>query len=433
MPRLGGSSQRSYLLEDMNSLGTRAVTTMSSPSSDRESFGGVYVHQTLGSSSSLSPPSSSGQANRSVSLGSDSSSHSYSTPSARSRTFSTPTAVRSRSDSSNHSEGSLRRRARLFDNNSPVLPRNISPTSSPTYTAQSSSPTLRRHSEPRRLGHLIQCIVVFLIFCLVWDSHRKVELATEQLLRYQKEESHLILQMDRVESRARALREKIKTIKEEEAKEAEANSVEPALKTLRLQRELAHLEQEDQMIADQLKALTRRIQKSARESTVKMYGEGTLHVDLQLDFPRGKPGIVTLEMSDETPHAVWVWLQQLIRHDWDDSMFRWKLDHVILATPARLSSQNYKLEFIEENKELNHQVYSVGLSQREDGGVNFYVNLLDNGPYHTNDVCIGKVVGGFDTLKALLRVPVHKETNHLDPAVSIRSTTVRALPNTEEK
>lgn len=299
-----------------------------------------------------------------------------------------------------------------------------------------SSPALRRSpssSKPRRLGHLVQCVVVCIIFCLVWDSHRKVELATEQLLRYQKEESHLILQMDRVETRAKDLRASIKSIKDDEAKMAEANSVEPALKTLRLQQELAHLEHEDSLIANELKTLQGRIQKSARESIIKMYGEGTVRVDLQINLSGGVPGVISLELSDETPHAVWVWLQQIIRHDWESGMFRWKLDHVILATPARLSSQKYKLEFVEQNEELNHEKYSVGLSQREDGGINLYINLLDNGPYHANDVCIGKVVGGFGALDKLLSVPVHEETNHLDPAVSIRQATVKVLPKKDKK
>lgn len=431
MPRLGGNLQRSYLVDDMNA----GSHTLTMSSDDRDSFGGVYVHRPR--EHSISPPAS-GQAHRSVSLGSDVGSPSYSSPShTRSRTFSTPTLCRT-SDSSTHSEGSLRRRARLYDSantiESPALSRNSSSrASSPTYMMQ-SSPPLRRgpsttsNTKPRRLGHLVQCVVVFIIFGLVWDSHRKVEQATEQLLRYQKEESLLIAQMDRVENRARDLREHISNIKEEEAKVAEANSVEPALKTLRLRQELAHLEHEDKMIADQLKTLQRRIQKSARDSIVKMYGEGTIRVDLQLNFNTGSPGLLSLELSDHTPHAVWAWLQQLIRHDWNDAMFRWKLEHVVLATPARLSSQNYKLEFIERNEELNHEKYSVGLSQREDGGVNLYINLLDNGPYHENDVCIGKVVGGFGALNKLLNVPVHKETNHLDPAVSIRQATVKVIP-----
>jgi hypothetical protein len=38
------------------------------------------------------------------------------------------------------------------------------------------------------------------------------------------------------------------------------------------------------------------------------------------------------------------------------------------------------------------------------------------------------VVGGFGALNKLLNVPVHKETNHLDPAVSIRQATVKVIP-----
>jgi uncharacterized protein with PIN domain len=270
-------------------------------------------------------------------------------------------------------------------------------------------------------------VVLFVIFCLVWDSHRKVEIATDQLLRFQREESYLIIQMTLVEGRADELRAKIKAMKEEEM--AAASSVEPIMKTMKLQQDLAHLEQEDQKLAEDLEMLQKRIQKSARESIVKMYGKGTIHVDLMLKFADGERSI-TLELSEETPHAVWVWLQQIIRHDWDASMFRWKLDHVVLATPARMTSQNYKLEFIEDNP-LNHAVHSVGLSKREDGGVNFYINLLDNGPYHGGDVCIGKVVGGFDNLKRLLSTPIHQETNHFDPAISIQSVTVTSVPKEE--
>lgn len=218
--------------------------------------------------------------------------------------------------------------------------------------------------------------------------------------------------MSLVEGRADELRAKIKSMKEEEM--AEANSVEPALKMMKVQQHLAHLDQEDKKLTEELKVLKKRIQKSARESIVKMYGEGVIHVDLELKFDDG-PGIITLELSEETPHAIWVWLQQIIRHDWDDSMFWWKLDHVIVATPTRMTSQNYNLNFIEENP-LNHAVDSVGLNPREGGGVNFYINLEDNGPYHEGDVSIGKVVGGFDNLKKLLSVPIHEETKHLDSA-----------------
>jgi hypothetical protein len=270
------------------------------------------------------------------------------------------------------------------------------------------------------LSHLVQGVVLFTIFYLVWDSHRKVKVGMEQLLWFQNEERLLISHMSLVEGRANELRAKIKSMKEEE--KAEADSAEPAFQKMKLQQYLAHFDSEDKKLTEQLKILQKRIQKSARESILKMYGEGVILVDLELKFEDG-PGIITLELSEETPHAVWVWLQQIIRHDWDDSMFRWKLDHVLVATPARMTLQNYNLEFIEENP-LNHQVHSVGLNQREGGGVNFYINLQDNGPHHEDDVCIGNVVGGFDILKKLLSVPFHEETKHLDPAVSIRIATI---------
>lgn len=109
-------------------------------------------------------------------------------------------------------------------------------------------------------------------------------------------------------------------------------------------------------------------------------------------------------------------------------MFRWKLDHVVLATPARLSPRDYKLEFVEGNSALNHKAWSVGLTQRGDGGVNFYVNLMDNGPYHEGDVCIGRVVSGMKNLKKLLSLPADEETKQLDPAVSIRSMAISTVP-----
>jgi hypothetical protein len=272
-------------------------------------------------------------------------------------------------------------------------------------------------------------VVLFVIFCLVWDSHRKVEVATGQLLRFQKEESNLRTKITLVDGRADELRDKIKAMKEKEV--AEVDAAEQVIKTMKLQKDLKHLEREDRKLANDINLLQKRIQKSARESIVKEYGEGTIHVNLSLKFDDGERSI-TLELSEETPHAVWVWLQQIGRHDWDDSMFRWKLEHIVLATPARMTSQDYKLEFIEKNP-LDHVVHSVALSPGEDGGIRFYINLLDNGPYHENDVCIGKVVGGFDNLKKLLSIPIHQETNHLDPAISIRSVTVTSVPKEEKQ
>ena len=420
MPRLGGGSQQLYLPNTASSGSQTVTTIMSSPTSHSESFSGVYVHQQETGNSSSSPLTGKSNANNvSAYRGSGSILPKYSNlTDSRSPTFSSRTLLRVQTDSSSHSEGSLRRRSR-FDSNGtfecPILTRNSS--SPGSYAIQSPS---RRSSQPWRLSHLIQGVVLFAIFSLVWNSHRKLKVATEQLLWLQNEERLLISQMSLVEGRANELRAKIKSMKEEE--KDEADSIEPAFQRMKLQQYLAHFDTEDKKLTEQLKILQKRIQKSARESIVKMYGEGVIHVDLELKFDDGE-GIITLELSEETPHAVWVWLQQISQHDWDDSMFRWKLDHVIVATSARMTSQSYNLEFIEENP-LNHEVHSVGLNRSEGGGVNFYINLQDNGPYHEDDVCIGKVVGGFDNLKRLLGVPTHEETNHLDPAVSIRTVTI---------
>lgn len=134
-------------------------------------------------------------------------------------------------------------------------------------------------------------------------------MATAQLLRYQEEESQLLSQMVRVEGRATDLRSKINLLREEE-QAYQTNIVEPALKALQLQQELARLQHEDEKIARQLTVLQNHISKSARDSIIKKYGDGTLRVGLELQFD-DEPGKITLELSEETPHAVWVWLQQI--------------------------------------------------------------------------------------------------------------------------
>jgi hypothetical protein len=57
-----------------------------------------------------------------------------------------------------------------------------------------------------------------------------------------------------------------------------------------------------------------------------------------------------------------------------------------------------------------------------------FINLKDNTDYHTNDVCIGKVIDGFDALQRLVDVSRNQVDNGLP--VSIKGATATHLTRT---
>jgi len=196
-----------------------------------------------------------------------------------------------------------------------------------------------------------------------------------------------------------------------------------------LQKEVQHWKRQADEVDREVAALQDFMQQGARQEISSRYGAGSVHVNLDVGLTDAGPSQLTIELFDETPHAAWVWLQQIAHGDWAGAHFIWHPSHMILASPPK--STTAKLEFVEKTTHA-HQAWTVGLTPSDNGGYNFYINLQDNSHLHEGDVCLGKIVGGFDALQRLMHVEtVAKHTGgertYLDPPVSINDFSVSTV------
>lgn len=298
-------------------------------------------------------------------------------------------------------------------------------TAQPTYQMM--------HYQGWTLGHLVQTLVVMTIFYLVFDAHHKVSEASHRLEHYKNEEAILVNQMDRIEGRAMQLQEQLKRLREETLSIPEGESA-FAAESVQLHKDIAAVKRHHTEIDREVHALQEFLQQGARQEIMERYGNGPLHVNLDLGLVgEDGPKALTIELFEETPHANWVFLQQILQGDWRDSKFIWHPANMIMATPAHAT--NIKLEFTEKSFH-KHQAWTVGLTPSENGSYNLFVNLLDNGEVHKGDVCLGKIVGGFDALQRLMHVPVTTKSGHtdfLDPPVTITNIAAKAVKRSRTK
>lgn len=268
------------------------------------------------------------------------------------------------------------------------------------------------HYQGWTLGHLVQTLVVMTIFYLVFDAHTKVSEASLRLEHYRNEETILVNQMDRIEGRAMQLQEQLKRLRQENFALPDGFESETKKQTNQIHKDIAAVKRSHVVIDKEVHALQEFLQQGARQEIANHYGHGTVHVNMDLGLAgEDGPKSLTIELFEETPHANWVWLQQIMQGEWSDAKFIWHPSHMILATPSKQTHTH--LEFVEKSFHT-HQAWTVGLTPTENGSYNFYINLLDNANHHDGDVCLGKIVGGFDALQRLMHVNTIIKDGHMD-------------------
>jgi len=175
-------------------------------------------------------------------------------------------------------------------------------------------------------------------------------------------------------------------------------------------------------------------------------------VVLELDFgdnaAHARQHHISILLHDDTPHAAWVWLEQIRNQVWDGAEFQWKQRHIIETFPPRddrwdLERDNRHIEFVEHSKQAAvHTAWTVGLhnNQQEPANENtakgsgngngammsMYINLQNNSDsqLQKNETCVGKIVDGFDALQKLLEWSrISQETSFSSPPITIRKAT----------
>jgi hypothetical protein len=288
-----------------------------------------------------------------------------------------------------------------------------------------------------KLGHFMQIIIVLAVIVLVWDSHHKARFAAEQLSQFKEEESLLLLHLQKIEKQSIQLHENLNRLakagpnaKQQQQQQQQlqdnnnpaAGDSADAVDFELIHKQTQQLYQMEAELNHEVGTLQARIQQSARSHIVQEFGEGPVQIilDLQFDEQEG-PTRISILLWHDTPHAAWTWLEQIGRHVWDGADFKWQEAHAIDAGPRKQDPLGGKIEFVEQGQH-SHEAWTVGLKEDGDGGaLGMYINLQDNKNYHTSEVCVGKVIDGFDALQRLLEVSRSK--SYENASIQIKTAT----------
>lgn len=286
-------------------------------------------------------------------------------------------------------------------------------------------------------GKLFQALVMLAVTCFVIDSYYWAMSTTEQLMIVKHDESMMMLHLKRLEDQAMHLHESVTRLSERGFdRTITGQNAGPSQRQQHVDADLIkvqydQLRQMEDELNHEVKSLQNKIRQTDRANIVRAYGEGPVQVSLEIDFATG--GVVTgssmisILLWYETPHAAWTLLDQIQRGIWEGARFEMDRGFAVVASPSARDSQK-RLDFVEKGQKL-HEPWTVGLTEAEDGELSLFINLQDNTQYHKHDVCIGKIIDGFDTLQRLTRAARNQQQQ--DVPVSIKKATASHLTRRE--
>lgn len=260
-----------------------------------------------------------------------------------------------------------------------------------------------------------QILVIAVVFFLVFDSYTKAVSTTEKLEHFQAEESMMMMHLQRIEqqwiklheSMSKLASESTGLVRTQSTVATEENKAPEVFDSELLRVQTQQLYQMEEELDHELHALQEKLQSIARSSIVRTFGEGPVQATLELEFPDGGFGSdrasITVMLWYDTPHAAWTWIQQIRKGDWDGAVFEKGKGFSVDAAPLAPSSSS--LDFVERSQK-GHEAWTVGLT--EDGGsLKMFINLQDNSESRKYDVCVGKIIDGFDALQRLVDLTRH--------------------------
>ncbi|KAG7354860.1 hypothetical protein IV203_004216 [Nitzschia inconspicua] len=309
-----------------------------------------------------------------------------------------------------------------------------------------------------------QIIILFIIFMLVLHVKSGAEFTADTLQRLRQEESLSLLQLQKIERQSLSLHENIRRRLQRDGILA-ANENDP------LEPQHRQLEEMTSEINGQVATLQKRIQLAARKEIIKTYGEGPVKVVIELDFGGGDEETkvkekslgaslteqISIALLPETPHAVWILLDQIGNGMWDGAGLEWDtLSNILQFRPSKTdtSTRLKRLEFVEHhpsdprtNPGLHHGPWTVGLRESipDEAAVDeenvaeaaasgnpleLFINLADNREAFRHETCIGKILDGFYALQRLLEATRMQEGKAITN-VKVKSVTAMHITNHE--
>jgi cyclophilin family peptidyl-prolyl cis-trans isomerase len=254
-----------------------------------------------------------------------------------------------------------------------------------------------------KLMSCLQVLFVLAFIVVVCDSRRRVHRHNHQLREYDEERAHILEQMTWIDNAAKKVHKKY------------ANYDQNLLlrDTSHLDSKDWKLREENESLQGQLDQLQLRVQQNARDRTVRQFGDKPVQVSLPVSEGDISGEHIVIALSDDAPHAVSTFLQQVSIGLWDEVDFqRFKNGRVIQAA-SRFTSTTPVLEFVEKSRGCR-QAGSVAVHQLESDDFHVLVlkiHMEETASIDEGDVCIGSVLKGLEVMEQIIpQIPIIQST-----------------------
>jgi cyclophilin family peptidyl-prolyl cis-trans isomerase len=253
-----------------------------------------------------------------------------------------------------------------------------------------------------RYGLIIaQGIIVILFIFILYDSRRRNIQHQQQLAMLDEERAHILEQMTWIDNAAKKVRKKYSSGYDSTMLLQPVQSNNGNVKSK--SKEAQHNTDENKMLQSKIDMLQLRVQQNARTRTSIQFGDEPVQVSLPISEGDVRNEHFVIALSDDAPHAVNTFLQQVSIGLWNEIDFQQIQNRRVIQASTRHSDMKPILEFVEKSRGC-HKAGSVALHQLESD--DFHVTVLKihmdaSATVDTDDVCIGNVVNGFDLLERI--------------------------------
>jgi hypothetical protein len=177
-------------------------------------------------------------------------------------------------------------------------------------------------------------------------------------------------------------------------------------------------------LSSEVELLKTTIQQSSREKLQEIFAPSSIQVEFVLDAGIGKdPLVIEISSQNESPYTAWTWLNQVRHGVWDKSTLRHvgnaMIEIHLLPSPAgpetledamtaghqgdslRDATLNFREDSIANERRESLMMVGVRNSQNEsEKGLVLTIHMEEGTcGQDENEVCIGEIVDGFETLK----------------------------------
>ena len=252
----------------------------------------------------------------------------------------------------------------------------------------------------------LQGIVLMAFAFVLYDSRRQNAQHKLQLQQLDEERAHILEQMTWIDNAAKKVHKKyagggykenlLQPVLDRKTTIPGGNNENP--------NDRKQFRDENKSLQVQIEQMQLRVQKNARSRTNYQFGDKPVQVSLPIQKGDVLNGHLVIALSDDAPHAVNTFLQQVSNGLWNEVDFQHiQSGHVVQAT-TRLSDAVPVLEFVEKSRGC-HKAGSVSLRQLEYEEFHVLVlkiNMQESSSTNIDEVCIGNVISGLELLERIL-------------------------------